>query len=269
MKEDANRYFIMMTDHVEKEVFATEEEYKAFLNRFAKNNKDSKKRFVYGNLKNVQSGENARVVEYNVYKKITKSYPLFDLDSFLTNQVDDENNLILRFKSDIEEVTGKFYIGYMQKGQARTLPIFYKKDKDYVMYEPLKKIILDNILEPTFLAQLWTNKKLNDSEYRKKIDFYLERIQVEYGKYVMKKADTTDGIKSAVDAFIEAWCTRDGELNQRYIRELGSIIKNIREGNVKEGSKKKTNTEIKGKKETHKVKKRSKEDPTKYMNPLF
>jgi len=269
MKEAANRYYIMMTDHVETEIFTTEKEYKAFLERFAKNNKNPNNRYVYGKLENIQSGENARVVKYNVYKKITKAYPLFDLDTFLTSQVDDEKNLVLRFKSDVEEVTGKFYIGYMQNGQAKTLPIFYKKDKDYVMYESLKKIILDNILEPTFLAKLWTDKKLNNSDYRKKIEFYLERIQVEYGKYVMKKVDNADGIKHAVDAFIEAWCTKDGELNQRYIRELGSIIKNIKEGNIKEKREKESNVEIKGKKEETKVKKRKKEDSTKYMDPLF
>ena len=270
MEESANRYFIMMTDHVETEAFTTEEDYKAFLNMFAKNNKNPKNRYVYGKLENIQSGKNARLVKYNVYKKITKAYPLLDLDSFLTSQVDDEQNLRLRFKSDIEDCKGKVYIGYMYKGQAKTLPIFYKKDKDYVDYEALKKIILDNILEPAFLSQLWTDKKLNNSDYRKKIEFYLEKIQIEYGKYVMKKVYDTDGIKGSVEAFVEAWCTKDGSISQRYVRELGSIIKNIKDGNNKEEKpeKKETKVEIKGKKEEPKTKK-LKKNPTDYMEPLF
>lgn len=265
--EDANRYFIMMTDRVETEVFASEEEYKSFLSNYAKNNKNPKNRYVYGNLKNIQSEKSARVVKYNVYKKITKAYPLLDLDNFLTKQVDNEENLRLRFKSDVEDGKGKVYIGYMFKGQAKTLPIFYKKDRTYVDYEGLKKLMTDNILAPTFLAKVWTNKKLNDNEYRKKIDFYLEKIQVEYGKYVMKKVDNTDGIKRAVSYFVEAWCTKDGKINQRYVRELGSIIKNIEGNNVKEELKKES-IEIKGKKEEVKTKKRKKND-TEGMIPLF
>ena len=268
MEEAANRYFIMMTESVEHKAFATEDEYKEFLKNYSKNNQNPKNRYVYGDFKNHQSEENGRVVEYHIYKKITKSYPLFDLDTFLTTQVENENNLRLRFKSDVEDGKGKVYIGYMYKGQAKTLPIFYKKDKDYVVYDSLRKIILENILEPTFLAKLWTNKKLNNTEYRKKMDFYLEKIQIEYGKYIMKKADNTYGIKEAVEAFIEAWCTRNGELNQRYIRELGSIVKNIKDGTDNKKEKKKTGSEIKGKKEEVKTKKR-KRSSTEGMTPLF
>ncbi len=266
---NGNRYFLMMTDHAETKVFRSDEEYKKFLVDYSKNNKNPKNKYVYGNFNVLNDNKNSTLVKYTVYKKITESYDLDRIDRFLTEQVEDQNNLKERFKTIVDGGTGKVYIGYMYNGQAKTLPIFYKKDKDYVMYESLKKIILDNILEPTFLAKLWTDKKLNNSDYRKKIEFYLERIQVEYGKYTMKKVDNAEGIKKAVDAFIEAWCTKDDELNQRYIRELGSIIKNIKEGKVEEKKQKKENSEIKGKKEDSKVKKIKREDPTKYMDPLF
>ena len=271
MEESANRYFVMMTDRVVTETFVTEEEYKAFLKEFAKNNSNPKNRFVYGKLENVQSGKNARVVKYNVYKKITQSRSLKVLDDFLTNQVDDEKNLRLRFKSDIEDGKGKIYIGYMLKGQAKTLPIFYKKDKKYVDYDSLRKLILDNILEDTFLAKLWSNKKLNDTEYRKKIEAHLEKIQIEYGKYTMKKTFSTVGIENAVEAFIKAWCTKDGKINQRYVRELGSIIKNIEDDLHKEDKKQEEKVEVievTGKKEEVKTRKRKKND-TENMIPLF
>ena len=207
------------------------------------------------------------VIKYNVYKKISESYDLNKIDDFLTSQVEDQNDLKERFKTNVDGGTGKVYIGYMYNGQAKTLPIFYKKDKSYANYESLKKIIIDKMLEQAFLSKIWTNPKLNNTEYRKKISLHLERIQMEYGKYIINRMTDTTGIKYAVSAFVKAWCTKDGEVNQRYVRELGSIVKNIIDKKEKEQVHK--DDEIKGKiVDTPKTKKRKKND-TENMTPLF
>ncbi len=267
---NGNRYFLMMTDHSETRIFRSEEECNKFLIEYSKNNKNSKNRYVYGNFNVLNNDKRSTVIKYTVYKKITESYDLDKIDKFLTEQVDDQNNLKERFKSEVDGGTGKVYIGYMYKGQAKTLPIFYKKDKSYVNYEELKKIIVDKMLEQAFLSKIWTNRKLNQSEYRSKVSLYLERIQIEYGKYVINRMSDTSGLKSAINAFVKAWCTKDGEINQRYVRELGSIVKNIIENRDKKEIIIEKDVEIKGKHdEKVKSKKRTKKDDHENMTPLF
>ncbi len=264
---NGNRYFLMMTDHAETKVFRSDEEYKKFLVDYSKNNKNPKNKYVYGNFNVLNDNKNSTLVKYTVYKKITESYDLDRIDRFLTEQVEDQNNLKERFKTIVDGGTGKVYIGYMYNGQAKTLPIFYKKDKQYVNYESLKNLILDRILEQAFLSKIWTNPKLNNTEYRKKISLHLERIQIEYGKYVINRMTDTSGIKSAVSDFVKAWCTKDGEINQRYVRELGSIVKNIID--KKEEVKKEKEIEVKGKIEEQQKTKKRKKDDTENMTPLF
>lgn len=266
---NGNRYFLMMTDTVETRVFYNEEEYKKFLLDYSKNNKNSKNKYVYGNFTVLNNDKKSTVVKYNVYKKISKSYDLNIIDDFLSEQVVNQYDLKERFKMDVEEGSGKIYIGYMYKGQAKTLPIFYKKDKQYVNYESLKKLMLDKILDKNFLSNIWTNPKLNQAEYRKKISLHLEQIQIEYGKYIINRMVDTSGIKSAVSSFIKSWCTKDGEINQRYVRELGSIVKNIIDNKDKKEIKIEENIEIKGKHEEVKTKKRTKKDDHENMTPLF
>lgn len=267
---NGNRYFLMMTDDTDTRVFYNEEDYKNFLISYSKNNKNSKNQYVYGNFTVLNNDKNSTVIKYTIYKKITKSYDLNIIDKFLTEQVSDQNELKERFKKAIDNGTGKVYIGYMYKGQAKTLPIFYKKDKQYTDYESLKKLMVDKILDKNFLSNIWTNPKLNQTEYRKKISLHLEQIQIEYGKYVINRMSNTDGIKNAVSSFVKAWCTRDGEINQRYVRELGSIVKNIIENAKEKISKKEDQLEIKGKyDEGFKTKKRTKKDDHENMTPLF
>lgn len=264
---NGNRYFLMMTDSLEARVFYSEEEYKRFLLDYSKNNKNSKSQYVYGNFTVLNNDKKSTVVKYNVYKKISKSYDLDRIDEFLTEQVEDQKDLKERFKTDVDGGKGKVYIGYMYNGQAKTLPIFYKKDKQYANYESLKKLILDRILEQAFLSKIWTNPKLNNTEYRKKISLHLERIQIEYGKYVINRMTDTSGIRSAVSDFVKAWCTKDGEINQRYVRELGSIVKNIID--KKDEEKQEQEVEVKGKTEDQPKTKKRKKNNNENMTPLF
>lgn len=266
---NGNRYFIMMTDHTETKVFYNESDYEKFLIDYAKNNKNPKNQYVYGNFTILNSVPKARVIKYTIYKKITKSYDLNVIDKLLTEQVENQEELKEKYKKEINDGTGKLYIGYMYKGQVKTLPIFYKKDKAYVNYESLKKIIIDRMLEQAFLSKIWTNRKLNQTEYRGKVSLHLERIQIEYGKYIINRMNDTSGLKSAISDFVKVWCTKDGEINQRYVRELGSIVKNIIDN--KEEVKEKSD-EIKGKHEDSdkvKTKKRNKKNGHENMEPLF
>ena len=100
-------------------------------------------------------------------------------------------------------------------------------------YESLRKIACDSIPLPSFLAKLWSNPKLND-KYREKVILSLEKMQVEYGKYVSKFNLDPSMLKNSVDSFVKTWCTKDGKVNQRCVRELGSVIKNIQEQIKKE-----------------------------------
>ncbi len=271
---NGNRYFLMMTDDTETRVFRTDEEYENFLINYAKNNKNTKNQYVYGNFTVLNGDPRARVIKYTIYKKITKSYDLDKIDKFLTEQVEDQKELKERFKTDVGDGTGKVYVGYMYGGQAKTLPIFYKKDKQYTVYESLRKLMLDKILDKNFLSNIWTNPKLNQTEYRKKIALHLEKIQNAYGRYIMHMTYETSSIKDAVSDFVKAWCTKDGEINQRYVRELGSIVKNIVEKPVEEKLSKEEDIEIKGKhdddsnKNKPKTKSRKRDDHE-GMEPLF
>lgn len=227
MKESANRYYIMMFFETIKESFTNEEDFKKFLESYAKRNRDAKSQFVGGNFKIKFSEENLKVIEYSLYKKITIPTNLETIDRIVTNNYESEASIKERYAKEVEERKGKLYIGYMYNGQAKTLPLFYKKDKKYTDYNALTKLMIDNILEPTFLAHIWTNPKFNSSEYRKKISYHLEKIQVAYGKYVMQRIDDTKEIQDTVRDFMKAWCTTKGSINQRSVREVGSIIKNI------------------------------------------
>ncbi len=274
---NGNRYFLMMEDHTDTEIFYNDEEYNRFLLDYSKNNKNPKNKYAFGNLTVLINEKNIKAIKYTVYKKITKSYDLDKIDNFLTEQVEDQDNLKERFKSEVDGGKGKMHIGYMYKGQAKTLPIFYKKDRQYVDYESLRKLMLDKVLENTFLSKIWNNPKLNQTEYRKKIAAYLEKIQIEYGKYIINRMNDESGIKSAVSDFIKAWCTRDGEISQRYVRELGSIVKNIIDGknDKKEESKEEQKPDIKGKHDEDpnkggpKARRRTRRDDTENMDPLF
>ena len=269
MGENANRYFLMMTDHTEMKIFYSDQEYNNFLIEYSKNNKNPKNLYVYGNFCVLNSNKYSKVVKYTVYKKITLAYDLNQIDEFITNQVDNQENLKERFKTNVDGGKGKLYIGYMYDGQAKTLPIFYKKDKEYTNIDSIKKIIIDRMLEQAFLSKIWTNKKLNENKYRKKIQFHLEKIQVEYGKYVINKMVNTSGIEKAISDFVDAWCTRDEKINQRYVRGLGSIVKNIAEGKKEKEEEEKV-TEIKGKsEEPQKKKSLRKKNDTENMEPLF
>lgn len=261
---NGNRYFLMMTDDTETRVFYNEEEYKNFLIEYSKNNKNPKNQYLYGNFTVLNNDKKSTVIKYTIYKKLTKSYDLDKVDKFLTEQVENQDDLKERFKTEVDGGKGKIYIGYMYKGQAKTLPIFYKKDKCYADYESIKNLMIDKMLEQAFLSKIWTNPKLNQVEYRKKIALNLEKIQIEYGKYVINKMTDTSGIKYAISDFVKTWCTRNGEINQRYVRELGSIVKNIVD------KKEEQTTEIKGNFEDNtKTKRRTKKDEHENMIPLF
>lgn len=275
---DGNRYFLMMFDHTEVKLFRNYREYKSFLVNYSSNNKDSKNMYVYGDFSVLN--KDTHLIKYTVYKKITQSYDLERIDGYLS-KVENQNELKERFKVDVAGGNGKMHIGYMQNGQARTLPIFYKKDKVYTDYELLKELILSKVLEQAFLSKIWTNRKINQTEYRKKVSTHLEKIQIEYGKYVINKMTDSSGIKSAVSDFIKVWCTKDGEINQRYVRELGSIVKNIINAKenteeikeVKEAEKNLKEIEIKGKNNTDseskpKTRRRTKNNHEN-MDPLF
>lgn len=270
MKELANRYYIMMFHKNETKIFTDEEDFKKFLEEYSKVNRDTKNSFAYGNFKNINSEENSRVIRYSVYKKITKPNSLEIIDKYITDKCNDEKELKNKFSKEVENGNGKLYIGYMYKGQAKTLPIFYSKDKKYTDYKSLEELMIKNVLTPAFLSKIWTNPKLNSSEYRKKIEFYLERIQLSYGKFVMRQTIDINEIENSVKDFIKAWCTSKGYINQKYVRELGSIIKNILEAKEKKIIKKEkfdSEEEIKGLSESGKTrkKKRNSVNPDDYI----
>lgn len=227
MKESANRYYIMMfCEDVEKS-FLNEEEYKKFLIEYAKNNKNPKNQFVFGNFKIKFSEDKSKVIEYSVYKKITVATNLETIDGIVTSKYENEDDIKSRYYKEVETGKGKLYIGYMYKGQARTLPLFYKKDKIYTDYKELTNLMIAKILEPTFLAKIWTHQKFNTNNYKEKINECLEKIQVAYGKYVMQRTNDTSEIENSIRDFMKAWCTSKGTIDQRSVREVGSIIKNI------------------------------------------
>ncbi len=234
---DANRYFLVMYIDSVENVFTSEEEVNKFLNEFNVINKDEKNPRVLGNLRTVHASPTSNwIVKYTIYGKISKKAPLEKIDKIITDNYEDEKQLKTFYKHDVAGRRGKMYIGYMYKGMLRTIPIFYKKDKVYTDYELLRDLMVKNATNEVFLSNVWSDKKLNSPEYRKNIEFYLENLQTAYGKYIT----SFEGVKVVEDAindFMRAWCSKGGVINQRRVREIGSIIKNNLESRVNNNKK--------------------------------
>ena len=248
MKEEANRYFIIMFVENVKKTLTCKEEIDEFMAAYNKKNRDKKNQFVSGNLKTVHRSESIWMVTYSLYKKITIQKPLQFIDNFITERFENEDEIKAHYQKDVASGNGKLYIGYMYNGQVKTAPIFYKKDRIYTNYNELTQLMVENIESPAFLSKVWTNPKLNAPEYRQNIEAYLEAIQVAYGKYVMQK-DGIDSVKDTVRNFMKAWCTSKGVINQQRVREVGSIVKNSLTPSKEIKEEKKIETELQAKSE--------------------
>lgn len=237
--EEANRYFLVAYVGSATEIFISEDKYKEFLNNYNQSNRDDNNPRVKGNLQTLHASRNANyVVKYNIYKKVTKKTSLKTIDSCTTKKYETERELKSDFKTNIEDCKGKVYVGYMYKGEVRTLPVFYKSDALYADYESLTNFMIDNSLNESFLAKIWSDPKLNSPEYRNNIEVYLENLQESYGKYLMDFYHDESIVKESMRAFMRAWCTKDGVINQRRVREIGQIVKkNLSKENEKSSTK--------------------------------
>lgn len=226
MEDSANRYFLVMFLRKESQTFLSEKEAKTFIEGYNKRNRDSVNPEVGGKLKTVhKSKPKTWIVSYNIYRKITKKTSLETIDYNTSEKYDNEKSLKTKYVNDVRGGNGKLYVGYMDDGEVKLIPIAYKKDRLFVDYEQLINFMVENSSNQEFVSTFWSRPKLMEKiKYKKNSKFYMSKIHEAYGEYWMTQ-NNLDEIKELIKDFVRVWCTSDGKINQRLVRELGSIIK--------------------------------------------
>lgn len=247
MEESANRYFLVMFLRKETKIFLTENEAKDFILSYNNQNRDIKNPEVGGKLKTAHKSKlKTWIVSYSVYRKVTKKTSLETIDFNTTEKYQNENSLKTTYINDVRGQKGKLYVGYMDDGEVKLIPVLYIKDKLFGNFSDLSEFMISNIENREFMHAFWANSKLRDLiKYKKNSIFFMNKLREAYGEFWMGN-DNLEEIKELITCFVKAWCAPDSKINQRLVRDLGSIVKaSLKKANYKGEIKKENDKEIK------------------------
>lgn len=225
MEESANRYFLVIFLRNESRTFFSEPEVREFINAYKKINKDENSVEVYGKLVAEYKIESRNwVVEYPVYKKITKKYPLENADKFTSDNFEDESSLKNYFANYVESETGEIYLGYMMNGEVRIIPVLYAPYKAFGNYEDIIDMLIERAGDKRFMVAFLSNETIINLQYKKDSIICVKRLNDAYGRFWRNKENILN-IRELIKDFVRAYCISKNKINQRLVRELGLIVK--------------------------------------------
>ena len=152
-----NRYSIGIKTGVETRSFKkySTSEIKRLI---AKYNDDAKSKYFLGNLVFHYSEGYA---EFTKYLKVTMPSTLEEIDNF-TTRFNNDFELKTNYNVDLRN-NHKLVIMYRAKKDVRTLPIFYKKDKDLLNRGMLEKTLRENSRDIKYIESLIKSKEIMSS----------------------------------------------------------------------------------------------------------
>ena len=127
------RYRIVRINGVEKRKIKNKKQLEEILTKIQKNNDDSTKPYLLGNIKIDREKE---TITFTKYKKITVPNRLEELDQF-TSSVESEFELKLLYNLRLHDDL-PLVIAYRSNKEIKTLKIIYKKQKQYLETDYIK-----------------------------------------------------------------------------------------------------------------------------------
>lgn len=225
MEESANRYFLVMFLRNESRIFSNELEAKNHINEYNKKNKNENSIEVYGKcVKKYDVESKTWTVEYPVYKKITKKYPLEDADKFTSDNFENEVSLKNYFSNYVGSEFGEIYLGYMMNGEVRTIPVLYAPDKVFGDYNAIINMLIERAGDKRFMVAFLSNETIINLQYKKDSIICVKRLNEAYGRFWKNKENILN-IRELIKDFVRAYCISKNKINQRLVRELGFIVK--------------------------------------------
>lgn len=211
-----NRYSIGIKAGVETRSFKrySTSEIKRLI---AKYNDDAKNKYFLGNLVFHYSEGYA---EFTKYLKVTMPSTLEEIDKFTTRF---NNDFELKTNYDVDlRNNHKLVIMYRAKKDIRTLPIYYKKDKDLLNRGMLEKTLRESARDIKYIDSLIKSKELMSSS-RDSIDEYdllrCLRDSLKYNNPVLVSV-------SPLINFYHKFINEKGKFNYFNFRLMATTLKN-------------------------------------------
>lgn len=163
-KKQINRYSLGQICGIETRYLKSEDYLKELLNNIKKYNNNSKNPYLLGNII-VNRKEN--VITFNKYKKISVNTTLEEIDK-CTTKLKSDYDLKLLYGTNLKN-NHPIVIMYRANRDIKTLPLIYKKDKDYLDSYYVKSTLIKHSKSYLFISKILDNKLIL-SHSRKSLD---------------------------------------------------------------------------------------------------
>lgn len=212
-KKQVNRYTLGIVVGIETRQFTNQYDLGEFFDKVQKYNSNPKNPFFLGKVKLHGNG----LVEFKKYKKITEPSTLEKID-ILTTMYDSQSDLKKTYGISTNN-THPIEILYRFNKDIRTLPVIYRKNKDYINRNFLRQFVNNTFaVTPELLTSILDNDQVEASCRTNIEDFdnlFALREKLSYNP----NSDIT-----SFSRFYSSFITQGGKFNYFNFRLLGTIF---------------------------------------------
>lgn len=164
MNKKINRYRIAQISGIETRPLKNEAYLKELLNNIEKYNNNQKNPFLLGNI---EINRREKIITFKKYKIIRNASTLESIDECTTG-LKNEHELKLLFGTNLRN-HHPIVIVYRANKQIKTLPIIYKKHKEYLDRNYIKSLLIKHGKCYEFITNILENKQI-ESNARDSLD---------------------------------------------------------------------------------------------------